>query len=139
MSHHLRIFMALPLALSIVLAAACDPSEDAHACAPVAGLSIVGPTGFPADDAIAFREQGPPAGMYIQTIGGDTIRRAEFAKLIAACNDEHDPPALLTLSWYQPNLADPSRVLGLGESVIADEALWQCYVDAFEANNPVKF
>lgn len=128
------------LLTTLTLAAtACDPAEDGDVCpTPSAALELVGPPDFD-HETIRLREQGPPAGLYITTWDGGPIHRAEFVTAIKACNKQSDPPATLTLSWYQPDTSKQERVLGLGESVMADQKLWECYVAVFKAQNPVAF
>lgn len=122
-----------------IAASACDPAEGAGACPdPHAAIELVGPPDLE-PEGITLREQGPPAGLYITTWNGGPIKRAEFVAAIKACNKQSDPPATLTLSWYQPDTAKQERVLGLGESVMADQKLWECYVAVFKAQNPVAF
>ena len=123
----------LILALIITINTACDKP-----CPVVSDLALADPDGFDAP-AISLREQGPPQGLYITAIGDDTIHRAEFTKLVAACADQTDPPLTVTLSWYQPDLTSDARVVGLGYSMLSDEDLWGCYVGAFKSNNPVAF
>ena len=126
----------LPLIPLLIALASCDPPQAEHC--PVADLALADPEGFHSPSVI-LREQGPPQGLYLTAIGGDTIHRAEFTKLVAACAGQTDPPLTVTLSWYQPDLTSDARVVGLGYSMLSDEALWGCYVDAFKSNNPVAF
>ena len=136
MIHHKRT-LALMFIVAIAIASeGCD--HDISDCADQR-LSIVGPDDGDGASGISFRDQGPPAGLYITTWNGGPIKRAEFVAAIKACNKQSNPPATLTLSWYQPDTSKQVRVMGLGESIMADEKLWQCYVSVFNANNPVAF
>jgi len=132
--------------LLLSLSLACDPAaESCDAPAPVDGdapgaVRLAPPVELgPADDRIRLREQGPPMGLYVTTLGGDSIHRASFAKMVQACAEQVDPPLTVTLSWYQPDLASDARVVGLGYSMISPASLWECLADLMIANNAVAF
>lgn len=122
---------------------ACDPAADTDAavaadCPQAEPISLATPVDVPVDD-LAFREQGPPAGMYITAINGKTIVRKGFNALINACNTQPDPPLTCTLSYYQPDTSKDERVLGLGCSMMAPFKLWACYTDLWSSQGAVSF
>ena len=133
----MRQALILALLLTIPVLPACD-GEDADACQAPSSLELVAPPDFEPLD-IAFREVGPPQGLYITKINGAAIKRAQFVAMIETCAKQVDPPVTLTLSWYQPDTSKPERVLGLGESMMASPALFECYRQAFLAQKPVAF
>jgi hypothetical protein len=111
------------LALTI-LSIACD-AEPTEQCPAGPGLSLSAPAG--SAPSIAFREQGPPEGLVVTELGGDAITRDGFVKLIMACAEQEDPPLTCTLSWYQPDVSNDERVMGLGCSTLATAKLLDCY------------
>lgn len=114
------------LLLSLLISACDTPVGE---CAdPPAGISLAEPAG--AEHTLTFRG-GPPQGLIATTIGGGAIYRGEFMKLVMACAEQADPQLTLTLSWYQPDLTSDQRVVGLGYSMMAPEALWSCYEQLF--------
>lgn len=119
------------LILAITILAACDTQQEATACPVVADLALADPAGFDAP-AISLREQGPPLGIYITSMGGDSITRDGFVKLINACSGLEDPALTCSLSWYQPDTTQTARVMGLGCSAVVSEPLWSCYRAVFD-------
>lgn len=86
----------------------------------------------PPDWAVALRgDPTPPEALVLVDVGGKPIDRAAFDAIVADCLSPKDTPLTVTLSWYQPDSADPDRVLGLGFSMMASEAVWQCFDDGF--------
>lgn len=131
----------LPLLLSTIAVAApaCDPDEGSDACQePHAALEMVGPPDF-GDDDLRFREQGPPQGLYITALNGKPIGRAGAKAIIDACAKQVDPPQTCSLSWYQPDTSQPTRVLGVGCSMMASYPLWKCYVDFMVSQKAVAY
>ncbi|MBL8969608.1 MAG: hypothetical protein JNK56_03455 [Myxococcales bacterium] len=112
---------------------ACD---DMHACPESAReLVIVPPAGSSVQPELAFREQGPPHASYIETWDGKTIHAEHFAAAAVVCSNAGDPPLLLTLSSYDPDLTvSNDRVVGLGASMVASDDLFECLTKVW-ANN----
>ncbi len=140
------LFTLLALAAASLTTIACDPEADTcEAPDPVdaaaeGSLQVAPPVQLePDSDAISLREQGPPAGLYLSAWGGKPINRAVAKAIVDACKSQVDPPQTCTLSWYQPDTSDPTRVLGLGCSMIASWPLWDCYRKAFEAQKATPF
>jgi hypothetical protein len=135
MTHMRHVFTLLALAAALTTPA-CDPAADAcESPAPVDGdapgaLPMVPPVELDqAEDTITLREQGPPQGLYITALNGKPIGRAGAKAIIDACAKQVDPPQTCSLSWYQPDTSQPTRVLGVGCSMMASYPLWKCYVD----------
>lgn len=90
-------------------------------------------------EALAFREQGPPSASYISTWNGQPIHAAEFAEAVLTCSKVGDPPWLLTLSDYDPDVAvTDNRVVGLSGSIMASDELYQCLLKVWAGNDPVE-
>lgn len=134
---------------SIILAAACaaalftiacdestDDSTESLACA-AASLPLAPPPGteLPEPGDVSFREQGPPAALYVTEWQDKTINRAVAKQIIDACVKQIDPPQTCTLSWYQPDTTKPTFVMGLGCSMLATIPLLDCYRTKFLAND----
>lgn len=115
------------LLLLSLLISACD--APVGECSDLqGGISLAEPAG--AEHTLTFRG-GPPQGLIATMISGGAIHRGEFVKLVMACAEQTDPQLTLTLSWYQPDLTSDQRVVGLGYSMMAPEALWSCYEQVF--------
>lgn len=121
------------LLLTTAFLLACD---DMQACPePARELVIVPPDGSSAPPELAFREQGPPHASYIETWDGKTIHAEQFAAAAVVCSQAGDPPLILTLSHYDPDLTTSNdRVVGLGASMVASDDLYECLAKVW-ANN----
>lgn len=125
-----RTVFALSLLSTLTACDVQDPGYDLQL-----GLAPPPDAPAPGEGAIDFREQGPPAALYITTVGGKPIHKAEFASLVNACWKVGDPPLTCTLSWYQPDVTVSTEfVLGLGCSEVASQAILDCYRTLFKNN-----
>jgi hypothetical protein len=126
----------IPAILLILSLASCEePQQDSSqqsSCQPPS-IALVQPEEV---GDIAFRQT--PAGIYTWSLDDAPIYRDGFKAIIDHCADEVDPPLTCTFSWYD-NPTGGRRVLGLGCSMLGDEALWDCYRWLIEANDGVKF
>ena len=117
----------------LYISTACDDVDPDTA---VDGLLLASPEGVePAEvDEVSFREPGPPAALYITTLGNQPIHKAQFEALVNSCWKHGDPPLTCTLSWYKPDKTQPTFVLGLGCSEMATFAIMDCYRTLFLGN-----
>lgn len=92
-----------------------------------------------ANEDISFRELGPPEYWTIAAWDKQIIKSAQFAEIATACVSLGDPKMTCTFSSYQPNTANPARIVGIGCSTYYSAEQWQCYVDAFVKNGAIKY
>ncbi len=138
------ILLSVLLLSTLTLAACDDAAQSCESPAPVDGdapgaLRLVAPVELQGIEPIAFREQGPPAGLYTSTMNGKPIHRAEAVAMINACAKQIDPPQTCSISWYQPDTSQPERVLGVGCSMMASYPLWKCYVDYMTGQKAIAY
>lgn len=140
--HNPKIILTLALALA-ALPACDDSAADTDAACPdgegeiiaAEPMRLAGPVDGPPRVEVSFRKQGPSFAEYITTIGGYPARLWTFTKALMTCEGVLDPPLTCTLSWYQPDLADPDKfVIGWGCTMVGTEALRSCYHDLWQQN-----
>lgn len=124
----------LTLTLGLLTLPACDEPESAPTFEP--GLWIAGPPADP--DVVRPRGGGDPEAWVVTEWGDDIISTAVFAKHVAVCVATHDPKWTCTLSFRQPNAADPNFVGGLGCSAWFTPELKTCLLKAYQINGAIK-